>query len=93
MVRVEVVFVVLDEVAGDRLAVVRGEEFGRSMPELAQVIGLLVVEGVFKFCITAAKLLEEGVLGRQAIEVEGIARREDDNLFRKVAVIRVIEAI
>jgi len=90
MVRVEVVFVVLDEVPGDSFAVVWGKELGGRVPELAQIVGLLVIEGVFESGVTVAELLEEGVFGGKGGEVEGVAGREDHDLLGEVAVVWVV---
>ena len=62
VIRVKVVLVVFDEVPRNRFAIVGREELGRSMPELAQVIWLLVVEFVFEGCVAVPQLLEEVML-------------------------------
>ena len=82
--------VVCDKVTGYGFAIVRAEELGRSMPELAGVIKLFGVEGVFKGSIALAEeRVEMGFVG-YGIEVEGLAGGEDDDLFGEVAVIRVV---
>jgi hypothetical protein len=63
------------------------------VPELAQVVRFLVVEGVFETGVTVAELLEEGVFRIEGGEVEGIAGGEDDDLLGEVAVIRGVEAV
>lgn len=40
-----------------------------------------------------AQLLEEIVLGAHGVEVEGIAWREDDDLFGEVAIVWVVQAV
>jgi hypothetical protein len=39
------------------------------------------------------QLLEEVVLGAHGIEIERLSRREDDDLFRKVAIVWVVETV
>lgn len=75
------VAVVLAEVAGDGLTIVRSKELGRGVPELAGVGGLGVVESVLELGVA---LGEEGVeleLVANEGEVEGLARGENDDLF------------
>jgi hypothetical protein len=40
-----------------------------------------VVEGIFKASVAMAQFLEKLVFGRHVVEIEGIARREDDDLL------------
>jgi hypothetical protein len=63
------------------------------MPELAQVIRLLIIEIIFEGSVAMPQLLKEFVLRAHGIEVEGFAGREDDNLLREVAVVGVIQAV
>ena len=93
MVGVVVELVVGDYEVGDGLAVVGGEELGRGVPELAQVVGFLVVEGILEGGVAVAEGLEEGVLGGQGGEVEGLAGREDDDLLGEVAVVRIVQTV
>lgn len=51
------------------------------MPKLTQVVGFLEVEGIFKASVAMAQFLEKLVFGRHVVEIEGIARREDDDLL------------
>jgi hypothetical protein len=55
VVGIRTVLVVLDKVPGDRFAIVRREKLGRSMPELAKVVGLLVVERVLESGVAVAE--------------------------------------
>lgn len=90
VVWIKVIFIIFDEVAGYGLSVVGREKLGGRVPQLAQVIGLLVVESVFEIGITVAELLEEDMFGGHIVEVERFAGGEDDYLFGEVAIIWVV---
>ncbi len=93
VVRVVGELVVCDEVAGDGFAVVGPEELGGSVPELASVVWLFGVKGIFEVSVSLAEEgVEMGFVGH-GVEVEGLAGGEDDDLFGEVAVIWVVQAI
>lgn len=73
VVGVVVQLVVGDYEVGDGLAVIGRKELGRGVPELAQVVGLLVVQSIFEGGVAVAERLEEGRFGGQGGEVEGLA--------------------
>ena len=85
--------VVCDKVAGDGFAVVGAEELGGGVPELAGVIWLFGIEGVFEGGVALAEEgVEMGFVGH-GVEVEGLARGEDDDLFGEVAVAGIVQAV
>lgn len=85
--------VILAQIARNGLAVVGSEQLGGSVPELARVRGLLGVELVFEFAEARREERVEFELVADVGEVEGGARSEDDDLFRKVAIVRVVKAV
>ena len=93
MVWIEVVLVVLDEIARNGFAIVRREQLSGRMPQLPQVVRFLEVEGIFESRVAVAKLLEEGMFGGESIEIERVARRKDDDLVGEIAIIGIVEAI
>jgi len=60
------------------------------MPELAQIVWLLIIKGVFEFCVAVPERLEEGMLGGKCRKVKGFAGREDYDLLREVTILRII---
>jgi hypothetical protein len=60
------------------------------VPELAEVVGLLIVEGVFEGSVAVPQLLEEVVLGGHGVKVERLTWGEDDDLFREITVVRIV---
>lgn len=87
--------VVVDEVASDRFAVIRAEEFGRGVPELTSRVFLafFLVKLVFEGGVAAAELGLELDLVADGAEVEGLAGRKDDCLFRKIAIRGIVETV
>lgn len=83
-------FVVLHEVAGHSFAIVRMEEFGRGMPQLTSVVGPLSVEFVLEISISLTQHGIELMFTGHAVEIKRFTRREDDGLFRKVAIVWII---
>lgn len=85
--------VVCDEVSSDGFAVVGAEKLRGGVPELAGVVWVFGVEGVFESGVTLTEQgVEMGFVG-YGVEVEGLARGEDDDLFREVAIVWIIQAI
>jgi len=62
------------------------------MPQLSRIIGRreFRVELILKLGITLAELSVELGLIAERGEVEGLARREDDGLFREVTIVGVV---
>lgn len=85
--------VVFDKVATDGFAVVRLEELGGGVPELAGVGGVGLVEGVFEGGIAGAEEGLEGGFVGEGIEGEGSGGGEDDGSLGKIAIVRVIEGV
>jgi hypothetical protein len=63
------------------------------MPELAKLVWFLVVKRIFEVRVAVPQLLEEVMLRAHGIEVEGIARGEDDDLLREVAIVGVVKTV
>ena len=85
--------VIRDKVSGNSFAIVGPKELGRSMPQLSSVNGHFKIKLVFKGSIALAQLgVKFGLVGH-AVEIEGLAGIEDDGLFGKVTIIRIIEAV
>src|SRR5437016_908073 len=93
MVRVEGEFVVGDEVARDGFSVVGTKQLCGRMPELADVVRFDGVKSIFKFSISLTEFLVEGRFVLHGREIEGFARREDNGLFREVAIMWVVKTI
>lgn len=85
--------VVGDEITADCLAVVRLEELGRRVPELAGVGGRGRVERILKGSIARTKEGLEGRFVGECGEWEGCRRGEDDGGLGEVAVVRVVEGV
>lgn len=86
-------FVVGDEVATDGFAVVRLEELGGGVPELAGVGGVNGVEGVLEGGVARAEEGLEGGFVGEGGEGEGRRRGEDDGRFGEVAIVGVVEGV
>lgn len=86
-------FVVCDQVPGDRFTIVRAEEFGRGIPQLACIGWRDGVEGVFEFDVAFRKNSLKIDFVVEGGEVEGLARGEDDNLFGEVTVVGVVQTV
>lgn len=87
------VAVVLAKIARNGLAIVGSKQLGGSVPELARVRGLLGIELVFKFAEARREERVEFELVADLGEVERSARSENDDLFRKVAIVWVIKTV
>ena len=85
--------VICDEVASDGFTVVRAEELGRGVPELAGLVGGFSVEDIFEGSVAVAEEGAEFGFVAYAIEVEGVAWAEDDDLFGEISIIGVVETI
>ena len=82
--------VVCDKVPSDGFAVVGTEKFGGSVPELAGVVWVFSIEGIFESGVTLAEQgVEMGFVG-DGVEVEGLAGGENDDLFGEVAIIWIV---
>ena len=63
------------------------------MPQLSTLIGDFSVQGVFEGSVAFSELrMEFGFIGH-AVEIEGLAGAEDHDLFRKVAVVGIVETV
>lgn len=93
MVRKGSMAVVLAKISRDGLAIVGSEQLSGGVPELACVRGLLGIEFVFEFAEARREERVKFELVTDVGEVEGGARSEDDDLFGKVAIVWVIEAV
>lgn len=89
----EIVLVVLHQVPRQRFSIVRREQLGRCMPQLAEVVVFLQVERILEVGVAMPQLLEEFVLRLHGVEVERVAGREDDDLLGEVAVAGVVQAV
>ena len=85
--------VVCYQVASNGFTVIGTKELCGSVPELTVIVWRLFVEFVFKGCITLAQDLVKFKLVAHAIEIERIARTEDNDLLGEVSIMRVVEAI
>ena len=63
------------------------------MPELPYIVGLLRVQLVFESGVALAKNGQELFLVLHAIEVERVARVEDDDLLGEIAIIGIVQAV
>lgn len=90
MVRKECHLVVRHEVAGNGFAVIRAEEFGGCVPELAELVGLDTVKSVFEVDVALVnETVELGAVSDRR-EVERSGRVEDGRMLGEVSVVRVI---
>ena len=86
-------FVIRDKVSGNSFAVIWPKELSRGMPQLPSVVGHFKIKLVFKSSVALAQLAMEFGLVGHAIEIKGLAGIEDDSLFGKVTIIRIIKAV
>ena len=63
------------------------------MPKLTRVVGGVLVEGIFELGVAVAEERVKFGFVAHGIEVEGLAGVEDNSLFGKVAIIRVVKAV
>lgn len=82
--------VVSDKVAGNSLSIVRTKELRRRMPKLTSFIVLFGVQCVFELGISLPQDLLELELVADTVEVERIARIEDDSSIGEVPIMRVV---
>lgn len=85
--------VIGDEISRNGLAIVWTEQLGRSMPQLAGFVVLLLVQFIFELRVPLAQDAVELGLVFEIAEDEGLARMENDDLFRKVAVVGIVQAV
>jgi hypothetical protein len=62
------------------------------MPELPRFVrfGELCVKVIFELGPPVAELVVESWLVAEGREVEGLPRRENDSLFREIAILRIV---
>ena len=85
--------VVGDKVSRNSFAIIWPKELSRGMPQLSSVIGHFKIKLVFKGGVAMAQLAVKFRLVGHAIEIEGLAGVEDDGMFGKVPIIRIIETV
>ncbi len=86
-------FVICNKVSGNGFAIIGSKEFSRCMPYLPSLIRYFAIKLVFECSVALAQLVLEFRFIGHSIEIEGPARVEDYDLFREVAIVRIIETV
>ena len=86
-------FIICDKVSGNRFAIIRSKQLRRCMPQLSTIIWHVGIKLVFEGSVASTQLAVEFRLVCHTIEIEGLARVEDDDLIGEVTIVWIVKTV